>query len=98
MSKNDLTAVRALKLKTSVIATKRKNCRLAKLNKQLVRGCCTISWDQQRKAGRKAREVKDDPLRHFPATNCDTSCIDFGSVPAIPALNRLYFAAPLGSD
>jgi hypothetical protein len=31
MSKNDLTAVRAPKLKTSVIATKRKKGRLAKL-------------------------------------------------------------------
>jgi hypothetical protein len=29
----------------------------------LVRGCCPISWDQQRKAGRKARAVKD-PLWH----------------------------------
>jgi hypothetical protein len=28
-------------------------------NKRLVRGCCTISWDQQRKAGRKARELKN---------------------------------------
>jgi hypothetical protein len=28
-------------------------------NKRLVRGCCTISWDQQRKEAGKAREVKD---------------------------------------
>ena len=63
MSKNDLTSVRAPKVKISVIATKRTKARLAKLkNKQLVRGCCTISWDQQRKGGRKAREVKDPAL------------------------------------
>ena len=36
MSKKDLTAVRAPKLKTSVIATKRTKARLAKLN--------TSSW------------------------------------------------------
>jgi len=36
MSKNDLTAVRAPKLKTSVIATKRTKVRLAKLK--------TSSW------------------------------------------------------